>query len=291
MQAPAFIDGVHAIADRYAGFVLDQWGVLHDGTAPYPGVLAALAELQRRNRRLVLLSNSGRRAAHSRRHLARLGFNPAMFAAIVTSGETAHTLLLHRRVPGLAAIGERCLLITRDGDREVIEGTGIVLVERIEEADFLFLAGVDSPAVGLDALRPVLEGAAARGLPCLCSNPDLVAPTRDGLILAPGGIAAAYAAMGGRVVHVGKPHAPIYGPVRDALDGLEPTEIVAVGDSLAHDIKGAKDAGFAAAFVTGGLHAEDFPADGSRAAAVGRLEALAAEHGGRPDWVMARFVW
>ena len=44
---------------------------------------------------------------------------------------------------------------------------------------------------------------------------------------------------GNDVLYVGKPHAPIYGTCLDALQGLEPTEIVAVGDSVEHDVRGA----------------------------------------------------
>jgi len=288
---PAFIHGVRDLADRYQGFVLDQWGVLHDGAAPYEQALATLAELQRCRKRIVLLSNSGRRAGFSRRHLARMGFDLAMLDGVITSGETAWTLLLHRRIAGLDRPAERCFLITRSGDREVIEGTGIEIVDDIAAADFLFLAGVDSPDLGLEDYRPVLEAAAVRGLIALCSNPDLAAPGPGGPILAPGGLAAVYAAMGGNVVYVGKPHAPIYELVRDALDGLDAGEIVAVGDSLAHDVKGANDAGLAAAFVSGGLHEADFPEGVGGEQILARLEALAVEHGGRPDWVLRRFVW
>lgn len=288
---PAFIPGVRDLADRYQGFVLDQWGVLHDGAAPYPQALATLAELHRRGKRIVLLSNSGRRAEFSRRHLDRMGFDLAMLDAVVTSGETAWTLLLERRIAGLDRPAERCFLITRSGDREVIEGTGIEIVDDVATADFLFLAGVDSPELGLEDYRPMLESAVARGLVAVCSNPDLAAPSPGGPILAPGGLAMAYAAMGGDVVYVGKPHAPIYELVREALEGLEAGQIVAVGDSLAHDVKGANDAGLAAAFVSGGLHEAEFAGGLAETQVLARLDALAVGHGGRPDWVLRRFVW
>ena len=64
---------------------------------------------------------------------------------------------------------------------------------------------------------------------------------------------------GGRVVYVGKPHAPVYRACRAALPGIAASAIVCVGDSIAHDIKGANDAGLASAFVTDGIHAAEFP--------------------------------
>ena len=100
MSTPSFVDGIGAFADRYQGFLLDQWGVIHDGQQALPAALAALGELKRRNKRLVVLSNSGRRAALNRRRLAEMGFNVAMFDAVVTSGEAAWQALERRNLPG-----------------------------------------------------------------------------------------------------------------------------------------------------------------------------------------------
>ena len=55
------LDGIAPIADRYDGFVLDLWGVVHDGQKPYPGVPEALAELKGRGKRVVFLTNAPRR--------------------------------------------------------------------------------------------------------------------------------------------------------------------------------------------------------------------------------------
>ena len=290
-EAASFIDGIGAVADRYAGFVLDQGGVLHDGRAPYPGVLEALAELKRRGKRLVLLSNSGRRVEFSRRHLSHIGFQVEMFDAIVTSGETAWEILRDGHVAPFDRLGRRCFLITRDGDREVVADTGVVIVETIEAADFLFLAGVDSPTLGLDDYRPTLAAAAARDLPCLCSNPDLHAPTGGGLVLAPGGLAAVYEDLGGEVLYVGKPHAPIYDACFVALRGLGRDEIVAIGDSLDHDIRGANAAGIDSVLIAGGLHAADFPVAASLEARRATLGELALRHRAQARWVAPRFAW
>jgi ribonucleotide monophosphatase NagD (HAD superfamily) len=36
MIEPTFCSGLADIASRYGGFIVDQWGVLHDGARPYP---------------------------------------------------------------------------------------------------------------------------------------------------------------------------------------------------------------------------------------------------------------
>jgi ribonucleotide monophosphatase NagD (HAD superfamily) len=68
-------------------------------------------------------------------------------------------------------------------------------------------------------------------------------------------------------------------------------EIVAVGDSIEHDIKGANGIGVASCFLTGGIHAAEFPLHASRAALAHRLDALCARHDARPDWVVPRLAW
>jgi HAD superfamily hydrolase (TIGR01459 family) len=291
MTTPRFVDGIGAFADRYEGFLLDQWGVIHDGRKALPEAVAALTELKRRNKRLVVLSNSGRRAALNRRRLAEMGLNVAMFDAVVTSGEAAWNLLRHRTQSGFKDLGRRCVLFTIGGDQAVLEDLGIEVVERADDADFLFNTGLEIPPRTLDDYRAVLERAVARRLPMVCSNPDRVAPSQGKLITAPGTVAAMYEQMGGTVLYVGKPHAPIYGACLDALDGLEASEIVAVGDSVEHDIRGANGVGVDACFVTGGIHQDDFPPEATGAEREAGLADLSQRFGARPQWVVPKLVW
>ena len=291
MSTPQFATGIGAFADRYQGFLLDQWGVIHDGRRALPEAVAALAELKRRGKRLVVLSNSGRRAALNRRRLGEMGLDVAMFDAVVTSGEAAWNLLRHRTQPGFKDLGRSCVLFTIGGDQAVIEDLGIEVVERADDADFLFNTGLEIPPRTLDDYRAVLERAMARRLPMVCSNPDRVAPSQGKLITAPGTVAAMYEQLGGTVLYVGKPHAPIYGACLDALDGLEPSEIVAVGDSVEHDIRGANGVGVDACFVTGGIHQDEFPPEATGAEREARLADLSQRFGARPQWVVPRLVW
>ena len=291
MSQPRFVDGIGPFADRYQGFLLDQWGVIHDGRRALPEAVAALVELKRRNKRLVVLSNSGRRAALNRRRLADMGLNVALFDAVVTSGEAAWSLLKHRTQPGFRELGHRCVLFTIGGDRGVLDDLGIEVVEDPADADFLFNTGLEIPPRTLDDYRAVLERAGERCLPMLCSNPDRIAPSSGRLITAPGTVAALYEQMGGTVLYVGKPHAPIYGACLDALDGLEPAEIVAVGDSVEHDVRGANGVEIDCCFVTGGIHAEEFPAEATATEREARLADLCQRFDARPQWVVPRLVW
>ena len=48
-----------ALADSFDLFMIDQFGVLHDGVSPYLGAIECLASLKARGKGVVLLSNSG----------------------------------------------------------------------------------------------------------------------------------------------------------------------------------------------------------------------------------------
>lgn len=291
MPEPQFVNGIGDFADRYAGFIIDQWGVLHDGARPLPGALEVIAELKRRNKRIVLLSNSGRRAAFNRGRLTAMGFNLADYETVVTSGEAAWLALRDRRVPGFAEIGRRCYLLTHYGDMTVVDDLDVELVDDLGRADFIFATGLDIPPKTLDDYRWLAEAAAARDLPMVCSNPDKVAVSQDTMVTAPGALAALYEELGGKVLYVGKPHRPIYQACLDALPDLRLDQLVAIGDSVEHDIKGANGIGIASCFLMGGIHMAGFPPDAPRSTHEHHLEQLCRRYGACPDWVAPRMVW
>src|SRR4051812_34263969 len=238
MPEPRFAGGLSAFADRYDAFVLDQWGVLHDGANPYPGAIAAVEELVRRGKKVALLSNSGRRAAKNRERMEGFGFDPAWFAAIVTSGEACWRLLHDRPGPPWDQLRRRCHLLTIGGDLGVVEGLDLELVDDPARADFILASGLETWQTPED-LRPVAEAGTARGLPPVCPNPDTGARRPRQPRHARGAFARIYEDLGDPVHYVGKPHRPIYEVSLGALPGIAPRRIVGIGDSLDHDIQGA----------------------------------------------------
>jgi ribonucleotide monophosphatase NagD (HAD superfamily) len=67
--------GMKDIADKYDAFLLDQWGVLHDGTIAYDGAVHCLNELLSRGKLIVLLSNSSKRLGNSMKKLDKMGID------------------------------------------------------------------------------------------------------------------------------------------------------------------------------------------------------------------------
>ncbi len=283
------IDGMHALALDYDGFILDLWGVVHDGTAPFPGVLDCMGRLIEARKRVVLLSNAPRRSDDVVRRIAKIGVPAGLYHGVMSSGEEAWQHLARRDDPFYAALGRRVLHIGSERDLEIREGLGLDFVETPAEADFILNTG---PAEWEDTIAdyaPVLSAARERGLPMVCANPDLVVIHDGRPALCAGALAEHYESIGGRVRWHGKPYPSVYDSCLALMGVAERRRILAIGDSLRTDIAGAAGAGIDALLIAGGVHAGEFTADG--ALDQGRIAAAIRQSGTNPIAVAARFVW
>jgi HAD superfamily hydrolase (TIGR01459 family) len=288
------VDGIGALVSRFDAFLLDQFGVLHDGTAVYPGVVACLEALREAGKRVVILSNSGTRREPNRVRLSRLGIPGNLYDDFVTSGEATRAYLETAPAelcpPGRAA-PLRCLPLGGGAERAILEGLAFVEATTVAEADFLLVASFGQAPPPREAFEAILREAMSRDLTLVCANPDVKGVSPGGLIPAPGALAAAYEADGGRTVYVGKPHPLIYRQVLAEIAPLTPGRILAVGDSLDHDIAGAAGVGLAAALVIGGIHREELGDPDEGDAFASRLAALERRHCARPDYLLRRLTW
>ena len=108
----------------------------------------------------MLLSNSGKRTSINRARLAEIGIDAALYDALVTSGEATWHALAERTLPFFEALGRRCILWSRDGDRSTVAGLPLEVVEHVDDAEFLLLAGVEDDA-RLEDFSTKLDAAAA----------------------------------------------------------------------------------------------------------------------------------
>jgi HAD superfamily hydrolase (TIGR01459 family) len=288
---PGLISGLREIAADYDGLVLDLWGVLHDGSAPFPGVVATLGELKKAGKRLAVLSNAPRRAALVAARMAEIGLACEIYDHIHSSGEETWQHLLRRDDPFYAALGRRCYHMGPARDDNMLEGAGLTPVAALEEAEFILNTGPSEWDETVAQYEPALRQALARGLPMVCANPDLVVIHHGRRSICAGAVAERYAALGGRVRWHGKPHASVYATSLAALGIADRRRVLAVGDSLRTDIAGANAAGIDSVLVTGGIHAEEFGQRPGGMPDPARVAAAIAESGQRPTAVMPEFRW
>ncbi|TPM37818.1 TIGR01459 family HAD-type hydrolase [Mesorhizobium sp. B2-3-4] len=272
------LDGIASLAQRYEVFLLDQFGVLHDGQAPYPGAVAALSALKRAGKTVALISNSGKRARPNEDRLLKLGFEAGSWDHFVSSGEVAWLLFHEMTATGALRPGTKCLLISRDGDRSAIDGLPFALTATGEDAELVLISASEGDLHDLDHYRELLAPAAARQVPCFCTNPDRIMLTAVGPRFGAGEIADLYESLGGSVTRIGKPYPAIFEAALALTSEPERQGVVCVGDSVEHDIAGGNGAGIATALVLSGILA-DTP----------DLAAVFDEHDAWPDYITASF--
>lgn len=280
--SPLPLDGLQALRERHDVFLVDQFGVLHDGNDPYPGAVEALAALKASGATVVLVSNSGKRSRPNEDRLESLGFRPGSWDLFLSSGEVAWQLFSGQDETRRMPAGARCLLLARDGDRSAVAGLDLKLVEDGKDADVVLLAGSEGDRRALGCYRSLLAPAAERRVPLICTNPDKVMLTKTGHYFGAGTIADLYEELGGPVTRIGKPFPEIYEAALRAVGSPARERVVGIGDSVEHDIAGARGMGLAAALVRSGILAGMPPAE---------LDALYAEHGATPDYVLPAFQW
>jgi HAD superfamily hydrolase (TIGR01459 family) len=283
------IDGMRVLAPQYDGFILDLWGVVHDGIAPFPGVLDCMERLIGAGKRLVLLSNAPRRSEDVVRRIARIGVPEGLYHGVMSSGEEAWQYLRRRDEPFYTALGRRCLHIGSERDLEIREGLDLVFVETPAEADFILNTGPAEWDDTIEDYAPVLHAALARGLPMVCANPDLVVIHDGKPALCAGALAEQYQTIGGRVRWHGKPYPSVYDSCLGLLGIADRRHILAIGDSLRTDIVGAEGAGIDSLLIAGGVHAAEFAAGGKLD--LERIATAIDKTGTHPIGVAARFVW
>jgi HAD superfamily hydrolase (TIGR01459 family) len=285
------LSGVSQLVARYDGFILDQWGVLHDGAKPYPGAAECVRRLREAGKRLVILSNTGQSAQRNLAVMRDMGFDPACFERFVGAGEDARAALAERREPFHRALGRRCYAFTRAGNHSLIDGIGLARVDRIDDAEFLVVIGIDSPPLGAEDYEHALQAGIARGLPMVCANPDIVRVSPEGTVAAPGALARRYQELGGRVFYHGKPYPAIYGSCLRALPGCPRERVIAIGDSIEHDVLGASRAGLACAFIAGGIHAGELVQRWGELPDAERWRAFSTRAVAQPAYVLPALVW
>ena len=73
------IEVIKEIIDKYEVFILDQWGVIHDGNKGYSHAIRCINYLKANNKKLIVISNSSKRKQSSINRLPILGFNSDLF--------------------------------------------------------------------------------------------------------------------------------------------------------------------------------------------------------------------
>lgn len=283
-----FIERFAPLARDYDVLLCDVWGVLHNGLAAFPAACEALMRFRAGGGTTILITNAPRSGEAVARILDRLKVPREAYDAITSSGDVTRGIVKARLPESVFHLGpERDLSIFAELD---------VRFAPAETADYVVCSGLfDDTTETPESYRGLLTALHARSLLMVCANPDIVVERGDTLVYCAGALADAYVARGGKVLYCGKPHAPIYelalatAAAQRRGKTRRPQRVLAVGDSVRTDLKGAAALGLDCMFITSGIHAEEY---GTREAPdLAALNAMFAAAGVAPRGVMRELVW
>lgn len=279
------IAGIADLAGTCDAWLVDVWGVMHNGVKAFEDAAAACIAFREAGGYVVLLTNAPRPGPAVVHQIARIGVPQSAYDAVLTSGDVTRGLVTEWRDKQIHHLGPA-------RDRGIFEGIDVKFATSIE-ADIVVVTGFfDDETETPDDYTTTLKSFQRRNIAMLCANPDLRAERGDKIVYCAGALAEAYEKFGGDVIYAGKPHLPIYelalSMINDARGEQVPKErVLAIGDGLKTDIAGAAAAGLRSVFVASGLHVEGGQQLSSEL--VGEL--FSASPHERPVAAMQKLVW
>jgi len=287
IATPTFTERFSTLAGGYDVVLSDVWGVIHNGIAATAPACDALTRFRGEGGTVMLITNAPRPGEVVTRFLDKLAVPRSAYDGIVSSGDVTRAAMAARPDKHVFHIGP-------ERDLPIFDGLGLDFVP-LSQADYVVCTGLrDDEVETPENYRAELGELLRRKMFMLCGNPDLVVERGDRLIYCAGAIADLYGALGGEVLYAGKPHPPIYDLALQRVASLRGTmpakrRVLAIGDSVRTDLRGATDFGLDCLFVTAGIHAEELGDrhDPNLAA----LNKIFADAGVAPKAVTQRLVW
>ncbi|MEM9734399.1 MAG: TIGR01459 family HAD-type hydrolase [Pseudomonadota bacterium] len=280
------IRSLSEVKASYGNIICDVWGVLHNGVRVYEHAAQALIRFRQYGGRVVMITNSPRPADGVVKQFAELGVPDGVFDAVVTSGDATRHLIARTDGP-FYHLGP-------DRDLPLFETLDVKLVEENACAAIVCTGLEHDEHETPDDYQSRLQALVDRGVPMICANPDIVVERGDRLIYCAGALAKLYEELGGTTLVAGKPNKPIYDLAMEKLETIagaaqEKADVLAIGDGMPTDVKGAQDNGFPLLYISAGIHSADYgPAD---APDEDRLHAFLKAHDADPTVWMPRLVW
>ena len=247
------IESILDIINNYEVFLFDQWGVVHDGENIFPEAENTFKILQEKQKKIFIISNSGKRSSDNVHRMEKLGANFILKSPIITSGDVCYDLLINNKEP-FQNIGNKYFVIATD--YPLLKNTNFEKTKELNKSDFLLLS-TTTGFTNYDSLKKIFEKAIKLNLPLVCSNPDILGVSGQIIHPSTGDLAIQYKKLGGKTHIIGKPGMEIFNFAYNKTS-LPKEKVLMIGDSLFNDIYGANQFKIDSLFITSGIHKEFF---------------------------------
>lgn len=247
------IESILDIINNYEVFLFDQWGVVHDGENIFPEAENIFKILQEKQKKIFIISNSGKRSSDNVHRMKKLGANFILKSPIITSGDVCYDLLINNKEP-FQNIGNKYFVIATD--YPLLKNTNFEKTKELNKSDFLLLS-TTTGFTNYDSLKKIFEKAIKLNLPLVCSNPDILGVSGQIIHTSTGDLAIQYKKLGGKTHIIGKPGMEIFNFAYNKTS-LPKEKVLMIGDSLFNDIYGANQFKIDSLFIASGIHKEFF---------------------------------
>ena len=240
------------ISQHYHSYIIDLWGVMHDGVNLNVEAYSAVRQLKVDGKKICFLSNAPETAKVIREKLIEIGIAPSDYDGLVTSGEVSKNVLMGQEEKLRSAF-----FIGTEPQKSVLYEANIDISEQAKDADILLCSGIYDDMLRIEDYQDMLDEALHCHLPMYCVNPDRIVYSGhyQKLVICAGEMAHYYAQNGGTVHYSGKPYPAAYDACRKMMQLSDLKDVLAIGDAFETDMLGAQNVGVDALWIAGGIHA------------------------------------
>ena len=266
------LNGLESIADYYDLFYIDLWGVIHNGINLHEQAINVLEELLKKKKMLVLLTNAPRPNKTVQNFLEKMGMDKVLRDHVFTSGEAALNYLKK------SYLSKKFYHIGPPRDFDLFNLFENNKCQNIKESEYLLCTGLfEEFDKDLIYYKDLFTDHLNKKM--ICTNPDLIVDRGKVRELCAGSVAMVFEKMGGEVVYFGKPHPEVY---NQSIDNNN-KKILAIGDNLNTDIRGANLLNYDSLLISNGIHRDEIKNKG--------IQNVAKEHEVIVNYIQSDLKW
>jgi HAD superfamily hydrolase (TIGR01459 family) len=244
-------EGLRSVFDNYELFFIDLWGVVHNGIELHENAVHALSKISEAKKNYILLTNAPRPNKIVKNFLEKLSLDKMMRDKVFTSGEAALGYLKKNY------INQKFYHIGPPRDFNLFIDFKNEKTEDINKSDYLLCTGLyDQHDQDLNFYKELLINSISKKM--ICTNPDLIVDRGKKREYCAGSVAMTFEKLGGEVIYFGKPYPDVY---YQAISNNK-KKVIAIGDNLRTDIKGANNMNYDSLVITSGVHKKEFKKEG-----------------------------
>ena len=255
----------------YDTFIIDLWGVVHDGVKLNLKAVEAIENLIENKKKVIFLTNAPRPCSIVKQYLLNLGMKENLLKNIMSSGEASMKALEKER------FGKLFFHLGPNKDNEIFKNIK-KNKSTIDQCEFILCTGlIEGKEEDLEYHKNLLKKYISKKL--ICTNPDLIVHKGEATQFCAGTIAKLFESIGGVSVYFGKPYKEIY-----QMCFTDKEKVITIGDNLNTDVRGANNMNVDCIFISNGVHRSEFKNESE-------LQTLLSKYKVNANYYQLKLIW